>query len=268
MIRPPAVAGTFYPDDVTALTGMLREMTSSSVEATEPATAVMVPHAGYIYSGAVAGAVYTAVRLPRRFVILCPNHRAQGEPFGAYLHGEWETPLGRVPVDGELAADLASRFPQLRHDPRAHEREHSLEVQIPFLQHLLDDIRFVPICIASHKLDELLSLGEALAGALEASREPTLVVISSDMSHYLPAETARAQDQRALAPLERLDAEDLHRTVHAEGISMCGIAPAVAGVAAARRLGARKGRVLAYANSGETSGDYDQVVGYAGMVFS
>ena len=163
---------------------------------------------------------------------------------------------------------LAAGFPRLRHDPAAHEQEHSLEVQLPFLQHLLGEFRFLPICVASHNLEDLLALGEALVGVVKATSDPVLLVISSDMSHYLPADVARAQDQRALAPLERLDAEDLHRTVHAEGISMCGIAPAVAGVAAARRLGAQTGRVVSYANSGETSGDYDQVVGYAVMVFS
>jgi AmmeMemoRadiSam system protein B len=267
MIRPPAVAGSFYPADVGELRGLLQEF-AGSPGGSSSAVAVMAPHAGYIYSGSVAGAVYTAVELPRRHVILCPNHFGRGAAFSAYLHGEWETPLGRVPVDEELARELAAGFPALVHDPTAHQREHSLEVQLPFLQHLLDEFRFVPICVASHRLEELLALGEALASAVRSAEEPVLLVISSDMSHYLPAEEARELDQRALDPLQRLDAEELHATVHGQGISMCGIAPAVAGVAAARSLGAREGKLIAYTNSGDTTGDYGEVVAYAGVVFS
>ncbi|TDI12396.1 MAG: AmmeMemoRadiSam system protein B [Acidobacteria bacterium] len=269
MIRPPAVAGSFYPQDSGELTGLLQQLTRQGDSGPGTiATAVMVPHAGYVYSGAVAGAVFTAVQLPRRYVILCPNHHGRGAPFSAYLHGEWATPLGQVAVDEELAGALASRFPRLRHDPVAHEREHSLEVQLPFLQHLLGEFRFVPICVASHDLDDLLELGEALAGAMASTEEPTLLIISSDMSHYISAEAARELDQKALEPLQRLDAEELHAAVHGGGISMCGIAPAVAGAAAARKLGATSGKLIAYANSGDTTGDYTEVVAYAGMVFS
>jgi AmmeMemoRadiSam system protein B len=267
MIRSPAVAGSFYPADADQLSAGLRKY-AVVPETPSEAIAVLAPHAGYIYSGKVAGAVYGAVRLPRRHIILCPNHFGRGAPFALYTHGEWETPLGRIPVDEELAGRLTESFPPLRHDPAAHAREHSLEVQLPFLQHLLDEFRFVPICIASHKLEDLLALGQALAAAVKAAGEPVLLVISSDMSHYLPAEAARSQDRLALEPLQRLDVEELHRTVHGRGITMCGIAPAVAGIAAARTLGARSGRLVAYANSGDTSGDYEQVVAYAGVVFS
>lgn len=268
MIRPPAVAGAFYPADHRELQGLLAKLADPSRAAAHEATAVMVPHAGYIYSGAVAGAVYQSIRLPQRYLILCPNHTGQGAEFAAYLHGSWDTPLGRVEVDTDLAESLASEFPKLKHDPSAHEREHSLEVQLPFLQHLAGEIRFVPLCVASHNLSELVALGEAIARVVEASQEPVLLVISSDMSHYIPAEAARKLDEAALAPLQQLDAEKLHHTVHGLNISMCGIAPAVVGVAAARSLGADSGQLIAYANSGDVTGDFQQVVAYAGVVFS
>jgi AmmeMemoRadiSam system protein B len=267
MIRPPAVAGSFYPEDASELESLLARLVPAK-RGDADAVALMAPHAGYVYSGEVAGAVYSSVRLPRRHIILCPNHSGRGAPFAAYLEGEWETPLGRVPVDAELASALAARFPDLEHDTAAHSREHSLEVQLPFLQHLLPEFRFVPVCVGSHRLEDLLRLGEALAGAVRDAAEPVLLAISSDMSHYIPAEQARTLDHLALEPLERLEPEELHAVVHRHNISMCGIAPAVAGAAAARLLGATAGRLVAYTNSGDTTGDYQQVVAYAGMVFS
>jgi MEMO1 family protein len=267
MIRPAAVAGSFYPAESSELVRLLETCATPGLERS-PAVGVLVPHAGYLYSGAVAGRVYASVSLPRRFVILGPNHTGQGEAFAVYENGHWETPLGTVPVDEPLAAGLLRRYPAARHDPQAHRREHSLEVQIPFLQHLAGDFRFVPLCIGSHRLEELLALGEAIAQVIRDAAEAVLLVISSDMSHYEPADLARQHDEEALEPLERLDAEELHRVVHSRGISMCGIAPAVAGLAAARSLGASAGRRVAYAHSGETTGDFDQVVSYAGLVLS
>jgi hypothetical protein len=266
MIRPPAVSGSFYPSRPDELRALLAEMTAPAGAARE-AIAVLVPHAGYIYSGAVAGRVYASVRLPRRYVILCPNHTGWGTPLSINLGGSWRTPLGEVPVDAELAADLAGRCGLLRDDARAHAREHSLEVQLPFLQHLAGEFRFVPVCVGTHDLPALLEFGEAIAGAVRNCPDPVLVVISSDMTHYEPAEVARQKDRRAIERIEALDASGLHERVHGEGISMCGIAPAVAGIAAARGLGARRAELVRYANSGDVSGDFDRVVGYAGMVF-
>ncbi len=156
--------------------------------------------------------------------------------------------------------------PAIREDARAHEREHSLEVQIPFLQHLVGEFRFVPVCVMTHDREELLTLGEAIADTVRHCSDPVLLVISSDMTHYEPAETAREKDMRAVARIEAMDPEGLHETVLAEKITMCGVAPAVAGLTAARRLGATRGRLVAYASSGDVTGDMDEVVGYAGMV--
>jgi hypothetical protein len=220
----------------------------------------MVPHAGYIYSGGVAAATYTSARLSRRAVVLGPNHTGAGEPIAVCDRGSWLLPLGEVPIDEELAA--------ARVDERAHRREHSLEVQIPFLQHLVPELTFVPVCVGTLALRPLLDLGRALADAIRAASAEVMIVISSDMSHYIPAAEAKRLDHKALDRVLALDPGGLHDVVVGEWISMCGIAPAVAGLEAARRLGAREARLIAYANSGDRNGDYRSVVGYAGVAFT
>jgi len=265
MIREPAVAGTFYPRGPGELRRTLEELTAGDPPRWT-ARGVLVPHAGYVYSGGVAGRTFGAVRLARRFVILCPNHTGRGAPLSINASGLWRTPLGDVEVDAELAADLMRRLPELRDDSQAHAREHALEVELPFLQHLAPRFRFVPICVGTQDPDLLLPLGEAIAAAVREVPEAVQIVISSDMSHYIPAARARERDRMAVAEIERMDPLGLHRVVHGEGITMCGIAPAVAGIHAARELGAESAVLVEYANSGDVSGDYDQVVGYAGMV--
>ena len=269
MIRRPAVAGTFYPADPEALRRDLVALTQGRRPPAEPrGIAVMVPHAGYIYSGRVAAATYTSIHLPRRAAILCPNHTGLGESIAVNDEGEWETPLGRVPIDAPLARAILERCRQARVDGMAHSREHSLEVQLPFLQHLVGEFRFVPICVGTLHLPVLLGLGRAVAEAITDDGEEILLVVSSDMSHYVPAAVADAKDHKAIERLVSVDPEGLHRVVLGEDISMCGLAPAVAGLAAARQLGAGKGRLIAYGHSGETSGDLRSVVGYAGVVIA
>ena len=269
MIRRPAVAGRFYPADPEALRRELGSLTSGRRPPEAPgaprAVALLVPHAGYMYSGRVAGATYTAARLADRVVILCPNHTGLGEPIAVCDSGAWATPLGEAAIDADLAAGILARCSTSRVDWLAHSREHALEVQIPFLQHLVGAFRFVPICVGTLNLRALLDLGRAIAGAMRDTESETLVVISSDMSHYVPAEEARRLDHRAIERFLKLDPEGLLRVVVDEKISMCGIAPAVAGLEAARLVGARESRLVAYANSGDTSGDHASVVGYAGI---
>jgi AmmeMemoRadiSam system protein B len=265
MIREPAVAGTFYPGRPEELRRTLEELTAGDPPRWN-ARGLLVPHAGYVYSGGVAGRTFRAVRLSRRFVILCPNHTGRGTALAIQASGHWRTPLGAIEIDSGLAADLMDRLPDLRDDPRAHAGEHALEVELPFLQHLAAPFRFVPICVGTQDPDRLLRLGDAIAEAAGEAPEPVQVVISSDMSHYIPAERARERDMRAVAEIERMDPLGLHRVVHGEGITMCGVAPAVAGIQAARGMGAGGARLISYANSGDVSGDHDQVVGYAGVV--
>lgn len=273
MIRQPAVAGTFYPADPGSLRRDLEERTGERGVARPaggaPPVALLVPHAGYVYSGRIAAATYTAAPLPERLILLGPNHTGEGAPIAVMAEGAWSTPLGQAPIDAVLARDLLARCAAAEIDARAHRREHALEVQIPFLQHLVPGFRFVPVCVGTHRLESLLDLGRALAEASAAAQgRAPLIVISSDMSHYLPAPVARRQDQKALDRVLAVDPEGLLRVVLEDDISMCGVAPAVAGLEAARRLGVVSGRLIAYGHSGEINGDTRSVVGYAGVLLS
>jgi MEMO1 family protein len=266
MIRRPAVAGQFYPANPETLRNDLITLTRGKSPPAEPrGIALMVPHAGYMYSGRIAGEAYTSVRLAARAVILCPNHTGQGEAIAIGDEERWETPLGQVPVDAELGRAVLAGCDAARLDRSAHLREHSLEVQLPFLQHLVGDLAFVPICVGTLRLEALLGLGRAVASAVDAARGDIMLIISSDMSHYVPAEVAKEQDHKAIERVVALDPKGLHRVVLEEDISMCGVAPAVAGLEAARLLGAREARLVAYGHSGETTRDLRSVVGYAGV---
>jgi len=267
MIRLPAVAGRFYPADLGGLTKQLRTLT----DATEPvqklrARACLVPHAGYMYSGHVAAAVYNKLALPRRYIILGPRHYPQGEDLAILSDGAWRTPLGEARIDSALAAELKRACPLLREDSVAHQAEHSLEVQLPFLQMLVGEFRFVPIALGTIRFQELDQLGQAIAEVVAAETDEILVVASSDMNHYESDEVTRAKDRKALDKVLALDARGLHDTVRREGITMCGYGPAVTMLTAARQLGATRAEVLRYATSGDITGDREEVVGYAGVV--
>lgn len=264
MERAPAVAGQFYPGDKGTLRADVRRYLGSHLS-TENALAVVAPHAGYVYSGQIAGQVFASVNIPDRVIILCPNHTGLGARAAIMSEGAWHVPGHRVPIDDELAEALkAQTF--LIEDELAHAREHSLEVMLPFLVERNPAVRIVPICLSHLSLDACTRLGVALAEAIRAIKGDVLIVASSDMSHYVPAELARERDALALAELEAMHPEDLYQTVERERISMCGFIPATVALTAARELGGREGKVVRYGNSGETSGDYGQVVGYAGVV--
>jgi len=264
MIRRPAVAGRFYPAQPEVLTADIRKYIPHSPKKIA-ALGCVVPHAGYMYSGAVAGAVYSAVELTTSTVILCPNHFGHGEPLSLCLEGQWETPLGRASVDSELAAQIRDRFPRLVPDPVAHGREHSLEVQLPFLQHLNPGFRFVPIAIGVSDYETLAGLGEAIAGVLAKMPERVLILASSDMNHYESDSVTRRKDQEAITAILALDARGLLASLHRHHNSMCGYGPTVAMLTSARRLGANRAELIRYATSGDVTGDRDQVVGYAGI---
>ncbi len=269
MTRIPAVAGFFYPADPEELRQMVAAfLPEAPPEPPREFAAVMVPHAGYIYSGRVAGATYARTIVPPRLILLGPNHTGRGAPLSIWDRGEWQMPGGSVKVDEELCDSLKNHCPLLASDRDAHLSEHCLEVQVPFLQARNRSCRVVPVVVGTGSLAHLRSLGEAVARTVREAGEPVLIVISSDMTHYEPAADAARKDRIALERMEALDAEGLRRVVLEEGISMCGYAPAVAGLYAASELGARSGRMVLYGHSGEVSGDCEAVVGYAGMTFS
>lgn len=268
-IREPAVAGKFYPGERAALSkeiDLLLKPHGSSPK--ERALACMVPHAGYVYSGGVAANVFTRLEFPPRLVILGPRHFPRGANLAINSSGAWKTPLGLFPIDEPLAESLLRECPSLQEDDVAHSREHSVEVEVPFLQTLAPRSKFVPIAIGTLDFRVLLDLGAALARAIIASGEPALIVASSDMNHYEPDDVTRQKDRRAIDRLLALDPGGLLDAVRSEGISMCGVGPAVVALVAAKQLGATRAELVQYATSGDAFGDRDEVVGYAGLIFS
>jgi len=271
-IRQPAVAGRFYPGNAQHLRAEVETFTTARATtgqtAPEPkilAVGCVVPHAGYVYSGAVAGAVYRRLELPRLCVILCPNHTGKGEALAIMSQGAWHTPLGNVAIAAELAESLKAATPLLNEDQEAHRYEHALEVQLPFLQVLKPGFQFVPITVGTTNFDALAALGEATGMVLANLPEPALVIASSDMNHYENDSVTRIKDRSAIDKVLALDPRGLYDTVREEHISMCGYGPATIMLAAARRMGASKAKLIRYATSGDVSGDRDMVVGYAGI---
>jgi AmmeMemoRadiSam system protein B len=267
-MRTPAVSGRFYPENPDELHDMVERFLAPPAPEVRPAVALMAPHAGFVYSGMVAGDTYRRVEVPARVVLMGPNHTGLGPPLSLWDAEDWAMPWGHVAVDPDLCASLKRHCAPLVSDRQAHRREHCLEVQLPFLWARRPGVRIAAIVVGTSALEDLRELGRGLAAAVSRSPDPILIVISSDMTHYETADAAARKDRRALEAMERLDAENLHRRVREERISMCGFAPAVAGLVAARDLGARSGKVARYSHSGDVTGDLDSVVGYAGMVFS
>jgi len=263
-LRHPAVAGRFYPEDRNALLSDLKSFLQAP-EAPRPALACMVPHAGYIYSGSVAGAVFAGLEIPPRCLLLCPNHTGRGRPLAIMSQGSWETPLGSIPIDSQLAEALKQVCPLLNEDAEAHRSEHAIEVVLPFLQQRRPHFRFVPIALGTGHFAALEQLGEALASVALAP-EPVLIIASSDMNHYENDRITRMKDSKAIERILALDARGLFEVVTQEDISMCGFGPAVDMLTAAKRLGASAAQLIKYATSGDAFGEREMVVGYAGVV--
>lgn len=267
MLREPAVAGAFYPSRREELLSMLDEF----VVADEPpkrAFGAVSPHAGYVYSGRAAGALFARIEVPETVVIMGPNHRGVGARYGVFGEGAWRTPLGDVAVDETLAAAILEAAPFLENDASSHVYEHSIEVQLPFLQYRRSDVKIVPISISEHDYVRLVKLGRAIAAAAESSGAEPLVLASSDMTHYEDADSAARKDRMAIERMQALDEEGLWQVVNRHRISMCGVAPAVAAIAAAREMGATEGTLAKYMTSGDATGDYNEVVGYAALAFT
>lgn len=267
-VRHPAVAGRFYPRNPDELRAEAREYLSQLSSELRPVRAIgcIAPHAGYMYSGHVAGAVFARIEIPRRCIVLCPNHTGMGRALAILSEGAWETPLGEVPIDASLASALKVRYGALHEDASAHRAEHAAEVELPFLQLRQPELTFVPIALGTGQFEPLDQLGQALADVIAAEGDPILIVASSDMNHYESDAITRVKDHRAIERILSLDPRGLYDVVTQQGISMCGFGPAVAMLTAARRLGAKSAELVKYATSGDVSGDRATVVGYAGVV--
>ncbi len=262
--REPAVAGQFYPGEASELKRQLSRLLPTA-RAPAPALAVVVPHAGWMYSGGIAGEVFSEVQVPETAVVLCPNHTGWGVRRSLWSGGPWQYPGAQVEIDHELRELLRDKA-GLTLDSEAHESEHAIEVQLPFLQARNPKVRVVPICFSDANALECVATGEGIAQAIRESGRKVLLVASSDMSHYISAERAKKLDALALERVEALDPEGLHRVVREQGITMCGYIPTATVLAAAKALGAKSAQLVRYGNSGEASGDFQRVVGYAGLI--
>lgn len=265
MKRSPAVAGQFYYGTASKLTQQVEQYTDRNAKK-EKVIGMVSPHAGLMYSGPVAGAVYSAIDFPETFVLIGPNHTGLGAQISLMESGEWEIPTGIFQIDEKISFKIAMNVPAVTKDTKAHMFEHSLEVQLPFIAYFSKKARIVPITILSASIDECRILGEGIAKAVKGADYPVVVVASSDMSHYVSDNVARQKDKKAIDKMLSLDPEGLYETVVKERISMCGYLPATTMLFAGKALGAQSARLVKYSTSAEVSGDYDHVVGYAGIV--
>jgi AmmeMemoRadiSam system protein B len=259
------VAGYFYPEGERELRKMIEEMVDPEADK-QKAICVISPHAGYVYSGKVAASVFSSVLLPDKFIIIGPNHGDVPTRMALVKEGIWQTPLGDVPIDSSLAQLLLDQNEDIREDEKSHAQEHSLEVQIPFIQYFRDDFSIVPISIAyTASYKDLVKLGESISRSIQNYGRDVLIVASTDMSHYVSQEEAREKDFLAIDKMLKMDAEGLYGVVRKERISMCGYQPVTAALVASKKLQAKKAELIKYQTSGDVSGDFLRVVGYAGI---
>jgi hypothetical protein len=273
-MRLPYVAGQFYSSSESGLKEQIKDCFLSPIgpkrlpekkEEKRDILGCIVPHAGYMYSGPVAAHVYyklsTQIK-PESIVIICPNHTGRGSGV-ALSKDDWKTPLGVAKTDKEIVESLWKSCEILDLDEEAHVYEHSLEVQLPFLQYIYGDFNFVPISLGIQDLDT----AREVAACLSTIKKDILVIASSDFTHYEPKEEAEKKDKHAISYILNLDEKKFIQTVYENNLSICGFGPIATCIATVKKRGATKGELLKYATSGDVTGDFSQVVGYAGILF-
>ncbi len=266
-IRKPAVAGQFYPAVPAELNKMIASFAGKSVEKRDVFGCIL-PHAGYIYSGRVAVQAISRVKIKDTLVLLGPNHTGNGEVFSLMPKGYWQTPLGNVEINSELASLFLNKSKHLKADILAHLEEHSLEVELPILQYFRKDFKIVPIAIKTDNLGMLKEVAEELASVISGNnlKDSVMFIASSDLTHYEPQRSAEKKDALAIEAINSLDENKLEEVVKEFSISMCGFAPVAVLIKAAKLLGAKKGELIKYQTSGDTTKDISSVVGYAGII--
>lgn len=267
MIREAAVSGQFYPAWPKELKETIKFMVDPDASKID-VIGVVSPHAGYVYSGPVAGAVFSRLRFKDTFILIGPNHRDMGEPFSIMTEGSWKTPLGHAMINSTVAEAILHESANLKEDSIAHQYEHSLEVQVPFLQYFKPDVMIVPILISRADPSVYEEIGKAVARVIKRPGNEAIIVASSDMTHYEPHEKAKEKDNEAIEAMLALNSAELMRRITRYHITMCGYAPAIILITAAKELGAKKAELVRYQTSGDTSGDFSSVVGYAGIIIS
>ena len=264
-IRKPAVAGQFYPSSAQGLKGQIEAFIDKKANKTD-AIACMLPHAGYIYSGGVAAQTLSRVNVKDKIILLGPNHTGFGPAFSIMTEGVWQTPLGEIEIDSNLAKKILQNSKYLEEDASAHAYEHSLEVELPFLQYFKTDFKIVPIILLSDEIKALKQIGEEIASVLKDSKGSSMIVASSDMTHYEPQATAQNKDTEAIGAILELNEDKLIEKIRRLNISMCGYAPVIVMLKAAKILGAKGASLIKYQTSGDVTGDRSSVVGYAGII--
>jgi len=267
MIRHPVVAGQFYPGD--------RESVYRMIEGYQPkdpsklyARAIILPHAGYVYSGNVAVQTVSRIFAKKRVVLLGPNHTGYGELFALWPSGVWKIPGGDISIDEELASSILAGGTTIIADTLAHKREHSIEVELPILSYFFREFKFVPIACGLSGVEDYLRAAQQICKAIKPVQEEVLLIASSDMTHYEPDLTARKKDRQALEAIINLDAEGLLKKIKKENMSMCGASPVVILLSCMKILGARKAQVTLYQTSADAGADPQSVVGYAGVIIN
>lgn len=267
MIREPVVSGQFYPANNAELQKLIESFKPKEAKKMS-AVAVILPHAGYVYSGKVAVTTVSKILPKKRIVILGPKHSPYGEDYALWAMGSWNMPFGQVQIDEDLARQILVKGNYIKENYLAHESEHSIEVELPVLNYFFSEFKFVPIACQVSSLETYHAVAEQIYEGLKSVKEEVLLVASTDMTHYEPDLTARKKDRQALEYIVAFDAEGLVKKVTEDNITMCGIAPVAILLSCLKRLGARKAQVALYETSADSSGDYSSVVGYAGLIFS
>jgi AmmeMemoRadiSam system protein B len=273
MIRESVVSGQFYPNRSQDLRKMIEDFKpkgSSKV----CAKGIILPHAGYIYSGRVAVAAVSKVLAKKRIIILGPNHTGLGASFGLWPKGAWRIPFGEIKIDEELAQSILSAGSRIREDYECHLgdpsilEEHSIEVELPILYYFLGEFKFVPIACKMASLDMYREAASQIFEAVKGIKDEVLLVASTDLTHYEPDSSARKKDRSAIEAIVNLDEKELLDKIAMQNITMCGVAPVAILISCLKKLGAKKSCVELYQTSGDSSGDYSAVVGYVGMTIS
>lgn len=265
-IREAAFSGQFYPSSAREIKKLIAGFVKPAGNKVD-CIGCMLPHAGYIYSGAVASLTVSGINIKDKVILLGPNHTGRGPAYSIMTEGVWQTPLGDVNVDSSLANNVLEASKYLEKDFSAHSGEHSLEVELPILQYFRKEFEIVPIAFMSDDLSVLKKIGKDIAGVIRKNglNDKTLIVASSDMTHYETEESAQAKDKIAIDAILKLDPDKLMEEVGRFNISMCGVAPAVVMLSASLALGAKFAQLISYQTSAEATGDKSAVVGYAGI---
>lgn len=264
MRRQPAVSDQFYPGNKEQLSASLSQMIRGD-KPRKVVKGVISPHAGYVYSGAIAGQLYSQVSIPDTVLIIGPNHHGSGAAAALYPDGEWLTPLGTTAINSSLNSLLLQHTPYIQSDIIAHKLEHSLEVQLPFIQYIQPSVTISALCIGHGDYAVLRDIGRGVANSILDYGKDVLIVASSDMTHYESADSVRKKDGIALERVLALDGKGLLEVCQHQRITMCGVAPVTVMLEAALQMGASRAEVVAYGNSGDVTGDNCQVVGYAAV---